>query len=145
MTKLEETKMNLNITKILSGTVAAAGLVLLSLNVSAASFTGKLNGHGCAHEGTSCPVDRLDPHVTLEQDFVLITSSGDYYFLPNLSRDTKVRYVLQDVQVMGEKHARYNSIKVSELQVKKGGGWKTIWSPELQRNEWQAQQTRGNQ
>jgi len=132
-------------TKILSTSLAAAGLMMLSFNISAAAFTGKLNGHGCAHDGTSCPVDRLDPHLAIEQDFVLMASDGNYYFLPNLGRDTKARYVLQDVKVMGEKHARYNSIKVTDFQVKRGGSWKTVWSPQLQYNAWQQQQSMGNQ
>lgn len=113
--------MTIALTKHFSNAVAIAGLMMLPFNISAATFTGRLNGYICAHKGKSCPVDRLDPHIALEQDFVLVTEGGDYYFLPNLGRDTNVRYVLQDVQVKRDKLQRYNSIQVSEFQIKKEG------------------------
>lgn len=137
--------MTIELIKNLSKAVVIAGIMMLPFNISAASFTGFLNSHSCATEGTKCPVDRLDPHIALEADFVLDKGDGDYYFLPNISRDIKVRYILNDVQVEGEKHKRYNSINVSELKVKKGDEWKTVWSPELIRKEWQQYQSRGNQ
>jgi hypothetical protein len=115
--------------------VPAAAILLLPLAPAMAeTLTGTLNGHSCAHAGTSCPADRLDPHITLEPDFVLQKADGEYYFLPNVRRDTKVRYVLQ----------RYNSMVVDELKVKRNGEWVTVWSPELERNSWQEIQTRTN-
>jgi hypothetical protein len=53
------------------------------------------------HEGKTCPVDRLDPHIALERDFVLQKPNGDYMFLPNAPRTVKVRHVLSDVEVTG--------------------------------------------
>lgn len=137
--------MTIKLIKNLSRAVAIAGIMMLPFNISAASFTGFLNSVTCADEGTKCPVDRLDPFIALETDFVLDKGEGEYYFMPNISRDIKVRYILNDIQVEGEKHKRYNSINVTELKVKKDGNWKTVWSPELMRKEWQYFQSKGNQ
>ncbi|MES9828106.1 MAG: hypothetical protein ABW201_07570 [Candidatus Thiodiazotropha sp.] len=106
--------------------------------VHAETFTGTINGHECAHNGASCPVEKLDPHIALESDFVLMVGEGDYLFMPNLSRDIKVRYVLDNVQVKGEKHPRFNSIKVSEFSVKKGGKYVTIWTQKQADFEYEA-------
>ncbi len=110
--------------------IPMATLLFVPLYANAGTVTGKLTGHECAHAGMSCPIDRLDPHVALESDFVLMVPDGDYYFLPNLSRDIKARHVLEDVQVIGDVNPKYRSIKVKELKVKSGSGFKTIWTQE---------------
>ncbi|WP_456406466.1 hypothetical protein [Thiolapillus sp.] len=115
--------------------VSVSVLLAGSSAVLAETFAGKLNGHGCAHAGTTCPVDRLDPHIALESDFVLQKGSGDYYFLPNLPYSVKVRYVLNDVQVDGKLDKKYNQIDVKEFRVKKGGAYKTMWSKAMQQKE----------
>jgi len=107
------------------------GMMTVSI-VNAESFSGKLNGHGCAHGGHTCPADKLDPHLRFEPDFVLQEADGDYYFLTNVPRDTKVRHVLEEVRVTGTLKDKYNSILVDELMVKKGDEFKTVWSQELQ-------------
>ena len=107
-------------------TVTALSLLFLALTLpafAAKTLSGKLNGHHCAHEGMTCPVDKLDPHINLEDDFVLMVKDG-YYFLPNLPRDTKVRHVLEDVTVKGDVNEKYRTIAVEELMV----GGKTVWS-----------------
>ncbi len=107
------------------------GSMLLGLaNASfAESFKGKIVGHDCAHKGETCPLDRLDPHVTLERDFVL-SIGDDYYFLPNLPRDVKVRHVLEEVSIEGTKNSRYNSIDVDKLRVTQKGKSTLIWTAE---------------
>ncbi len=84
--------------------VIAFSLLALAFSIpvfAGKTISGKLNGHHCAHEGMTCAIDKLDPHITLEEDFVLMVKDG-YYFLPNLPRDTKVRYVLENVTVKGD-------------------------------------------
>ena len=126
--------MNLKTLKNLTLSVPLLALLTMPVQSMAETFTGKLNGHGCAHAGTSCPVDRLDPHIALESDFVLQKQDGDYYFL-SMPRSTKVRYALEQVQVTGELNKKYHSIDVNEFKVKKNGKFKLIWSKELQRRE----------
>ena len=113
----------------------ALTMMLAAPAAFAETFSGKLNGHDCAHAGKTCPVDRLDPHIALERDFVLQKSDGEYMFLTNVPRTVKVRYVLSDVEVTGELNARYHSITVDEFRVKSAGGYKTVWSQAKQRAE----------
>ena len=126
--------MNLKTLKKLTLSIPLLALLTMPVQSMAETFTGKLNGHGCAHAGTSCPVDRLDPHIALESDFVLQKQDGDYYFL-SMPRSTKVRYALEQVLVTGELNKKYHSIDVNEFKVKKYGKYKLIWSKELQRRE----------
>ncbi|MBT2968344.1 MAG: hypothetical protein B6D72_15730 [gamma proteobacterium symbiont of Ctena orbiculata] len=103
-------------------------LLSLPLALSADVFTGKLKGYGCASHGITCPTEKLDPHIVLEPDFVLMLANGEYAFLPNLSRDIKVRYVLETIEVNGTKHPKFNAIKVDVLRVKQGDMFVTVWS-----------------
>ena len=119
-------------------TLVLPALVLASItSAQAADFSGKINGHGCAHAGMTCPVDRLDPHIALEPDFVLQQPDGDYLFLVNVPRSTKLRYVLEDVKVTGDLNKKYNSVTVDEFMVQRDGRYKTIWSQKAQEAEWE--------
>ena len=88
---------------------------------------GRLNGHGCVHAGITCPLDPEDPHILIERDFVLQKENGDYMFLTNLPRSTKLQYVLQDVQINGVVDTKYNTIVVHELMIMEDDDWKTVW------------------
>lgn len=118
-----------------AGAIPLVAMLVIPSAVLADSFSGKLNGHGCAHAGTTCPVDRLDPHIALESDFVLQKGGGDYYFLPNLPYAVKVRYVLDDVKVEGKLDQKYHQIDVNEFHVKKGGAYKLMWSKAMAQKE----------
>lgn len=106
--------------------------VLFTSVVQAEVYTGKLNGYDCAHAGITCPIDPRDPHVIIERDFVLQQKDGNYLFLTNISRKTKLKHVLKDIRVDGKRHHKFDSIEVDELRVKDGATWKTVWSKSLQ-------------
>ena len=114
----------------------ALTLSLTAAAIQAETISGRINGHGCAHAGSTCPLDRLDPHIALERDFVLQKLDGDYLFMTNVPRDTKVRHALKKVRVKGELDDRYNAIVVDELQVEENGGFETVWSQRAQFIEW---------
>ena len=107
-------------------------MLALSGGISAETFTGKLNGHECAHHGETCPADGLDPHILMEPDFVLMLDGGEYVFIPNLRGDIKVRHVLSTVQIDGVRHPKFNSVKVDIFRVKKGDKFVTEWTQEQQ-------------
>ncbi len=106
--------------------------------VLAASVTGKIVGRHCAEAGTVCPVDRLDPHIQLEKDFVLVQPDGHVWLLPNISRDLKVRHVLDSVEVTGAATADGRAIQVDEFRVKTADGYVTVWSHAMLEQERQA-------
>jgi hypothetical protein len=112
------------------------GLAFPLLANAATTIEGKMNGIHCATEGDTCPLDRLDPHIALEPDFVVQQPDGQYYLIINLDRAVKARYVLDDVRVTGEVNPKYNAVNAQKLEVKKEGSYKTVWTLELQEREY---------
>lgn len=109
------------------------GAVLaLPLAAGAAELEGKINGLSCAIAGVVCPIDKLDPLVALEKDFVLQMPDGSFYLMPNVDRAVKARLVLDDAVVSGNVNERYKSIEVSELKVRRGNEVRTAWSEQIQ-------------
>jgi hypothetical protein len=88
------------------------------------SSEGTLEGASCVHYKKKCPED--DAHIALEHDFVLLLPNGDHYFLPNLNRAIKARYVGKPIRISGaiEDH----EIWVDSLDVKKGDAYANVWS-----------------
>ena len=109
-----------------------AGLLTLPLLAGAATVEGKMNGISCAVAGVFCPIDKADPLVALESDFVVQQPDGSFYIIPNVDRAVKARVVLEDVQVSGDVNDQYKSITADQIQVKRDGEWKTVWSQEMQ-------------
>jgi hypothetical protein len=101
----------------------------LIVNAAATTVTGKLTGLTCLVQGYLCPIDKADPMIGLEKDFVLVTAKGDYYFLSNLSLGIKARHALETVEVTGEVNAKYKTIQVDTLKV----GGKLSWSHEAEK------------
>lgn len=126
-------------TKMIVKTILTATLLTLPFVATGAeSLTGRIIGHGCIGEGHVCPVDKLDPHIALEADFVLVLNNGDYYFLPNLQRGIKMRYVLDTVTVKGDVDKKYNTIDVDELIADRRGKQRTVWSKKMQRRQYES-------
>ncbi len=107
-------------------------------------FEGIIQGANCVHNKTGCPESPSDAHVAAEHDFVLLLPDGDHYFLLNLDRAIKAKYVTLSVRVLGRKQG--HSIWVFTLEVKKGGKYKQVWSFEEQRRIYEEEQKtyRGN-
>ena len=91
-------------------------------------FEGTLQGATCVHYKKKCPED--DAHIALEKDFVLLLQDGSHYFLPNLDRAIKARYVAKDVRISGE--VENHEVWVKRLDVKKRGKYVNVWSWEKQ-------------
>lgn len=127
--------MKVNTKKITEAILIGALLTMpfVAKSAEAESLTGRILGHGCTEEGHVCPVDKLDPHIALEADFVLVMPNGDYYFMPNLQRGIKMRYVLEMVTVTGDVGEKYNTIDVNELVADRGGKKRVVWSKKMQR------------
>jgi len=110
------------------GMIAFLGVSL----ASAETIEGQINGLRCAQGGHVCPLDNLDAHLSFELELVLQQPDGQYYYLSNVPRDTKVRHVLKKVKVTGTVIERYRSISVDALFVDDGSGYLEVWSPEAQ-------------
>jgi hypothetical protein len=97
------------------------------------TLKGTIEGALCVIEGKKCPPKDLDAHLLIENNFVLLVSDGKYYYMPNLSRNVKVRYAGKDVQITGK--VKGESIIVDKLEVKEDGKYKLVWSIEKQKRD----------
>ena len=105
-----------------------AALSMLPALSLGADLEGKINGISCAIAGVVCPIDKLDPLVAIEKDFVLQMPDGSFYLLPNVDRAVKARLVLDDVIVSGTVNERHKSIEADLIKVKRGGQLRAVWS-----------------
>jgi hypothetical protein len=101
----------------------------LVVNAAMTTMTGKLTGVTCLLANYICPLDKADPMIGLEKDFVLVTASGDYYYLPNVGLALKGRHALETITVKGDLNPKYKTINVSEIQI----GGKVLWSFEAEK------------
>ena len=127
---------NINIYKkilVLAVTMALIVPAVAIAKSNVKTFKGTIEGALCVIEGKKCPPDDLDAHLLIENNFVLLASDGKYYYLPNLSRTIKARYVGKKVWVTGK--MKGESIIVDKLEVKGGDKYKLIWSKEKQKRE----------
>jgi hypothetical protein len=98
----------------------------LVANAEMMTITGKLTGLSCLIQGYICPIDKADPMINLERDFVVQTASGEYYFLTNISLGLKGRHALEVVEATGDVNPKYKSMYVKSLKV----GGKVVWDQE---------------
>lgn len=96
----------------------------LVVNAAMTTVTGKLTGLSCLIKGYICPIDKADPMIAVERDFVLVTASGEYYFLPNVGLALKGRHALETITVTGDLDPKFKSIYAKSISV----GGKEIWS-----------------
>lgn len=111
-----------------------AALTLIPAWSTADSLEGRLNGLACASHGEVCPTDKDDPHVLLEQDFVVQTEDGSYFFITNMDWRTKLQYVLATVKVEGKRSEKLMVISADEFWVKQENGeYQLKWSLDMAR------------
>jgi hypothetical protein len=100
----------------LSILIALLGLTVAA-NAETVTVTGKVTGFECMTKGITCPIDKADPMINVEKDFVLVTAAGDYYFMPNLTLGLKARHALETVTVTGDLNSKFKTITVKTLSV----------------------------
>jgi hypothetical protein len=108
--------------------VLALLLVPVLANAEMMTVTGKVTGLTCLVQGFICPVDKADPMINLEKDFVVVTASGDYYFMSNIGLGLKGKYALDTIEVAGDVNKKYKSIHVKTIKYK----GKVVWSEAME-------------
>ena len=98
--------------------------LLIPLVVNADTIKGKLEGLTCLLKGYICPLDKADPMINLEKDFVVVTADGKYYYLTNIGLGLKARHALEVVEVTGKINEKYRTMTADTLSV----GGKVVWS-----------------
>jgi hypothetical protein len=103
-------------------------LLTVSIKVNAgdpATFKGTIRGAACTHYKQDCLDD--DPHIAIENDFVLV--QGDvHYFMPNLSRALKARYANKAVRISGNVDRKNHYIWVDKVEIEKGNKYQPVWN-----------------
>jgi len=102
--------------------------LLVPLVVNADTIKGKMEGLTCLQKGYLCPIDKADPMINLERDFVVVTADGKFYYLSNIGLGLKARHALEVVEATGKINPKYNSMTVDTLSV----GGKVVWSQKAQ-------------
>jgi hypothetical protein len=98
--------------------------LLIPLVVNADTIKGKMEGLTCLLKGYMCPIDKADPMINLEKDFVVVTADGKYYYLPNIGLGLKGRHALEVVEVTGKINEKYKTMTADTISV----GGKVVWS-----------------
>ena len=130
MKKIGKYQLNMNVITVYTFLIPV-GIFIFSLIIPATviagervSYEGTLQGASCVHYKKKCPEN--DAHIAIEHDFVLLLPNGEHYFLPNLNRAIKARYVGKPVQISG--NLENHEIWVDNLAVKKGNKYTSVWS-----------------
>ena len=89
------------------------------------AIEGRVEGASCVVEKSVCPVNN-DPHLALENDFVLSTADGKYYFLPNLSRSQKMALAGKGVRITGDLQGI--TLLASVIEERKGDSYQEVWN-----------------
>jgi hypothetical protein len=108
--------------------VLALVLVPILANAEMMTVTGKVTGLTCLIKGYACPIDKADPMINLENDFVVVTATGDYYFMTNIGLGLKGKYALDVIEVTGDVNPKYKSMMVQTIKFK----GKVVWSKDLE-------------
>jgi hypothetical protein len=98
--------------------------LLIPLVVNADTIKGKMEGLTCLLKGYICPLDKADPMINLEKDFVVVTADSKYYYLSNIGLGLKAKYALEVVEATGKINEKYMSMNVDTLRV----GGQVVWS-----------------
>ena len=93
-------------------------ILVIPLTANADTIKGKLEGISCLLKGYICPIDKADPMINLERDFVVVTADGKYYYLSNIGLGLKGKYALEVVEATGTVNPKYMSMDVDTLSVK---------------------------
>lgn len=108
-------------------TLIIAIMILLPLNsfADSSAIAGKIQGASYIFNKTVQPTGPDDPKAALEREFVLQTSDGKIYFLPNVPREMKVKAVNKEVRVYGDA-TKDGVIFVHQIMVKFGNEFVTL-------------------
>jgi hypothetical protein len=100
------------------------------------TYEGTIQGLNCVHYKQKCPEEDLDMYISLEHDFVLLLPDGRHFVLPNLDRGIKARYLTKDVRIRGKQKG--TTLRVENLEVKKGQQYGLVWNFQEQKKMEQA-------
>ena len=112
-------------------------LLLITGSITmAASIEGVVEGyHGCMVVKNICNVERNDPRVATEKNFVVVNKNGTYYFISNVDSSILSENLHNKAKVTGIVDNKYNTVKANKIEFFTNGGWHEAWSMNLDKRE----------
>ena len=108
--------------------VLCFSLLFISVNAFSEkiSVDGTIKGANCVINKTYCAEDGNDPHLALENTFVLVDDAGSYYFMAHLGKLKKMAWLNKKIHVEGNKNGKLISV-TSVYNVKSNNVMSKIW------------------
>ena len=94
-------------------------------------FEGTIQGLESACYGVYCSPGNENITAASEDEFVLVTSEGSFYTLPNLKSTLLARYLSRPVRIIGDEAMGGKAVLVEKAEVMEKGKWVAFWSPEI--------------
>ncbi|MBW1863120.1 MAG: hypothetical protein JRJ02_12225 [Deltaproteobacteria bacterium] len=97
-------------------------------SASAVTKEGTIQGLFSVCEGATCTPGEEMLVAAMEEIFVLHTSAGESYLLPNIKSNALSRFINKMVRVEGDIKLQGKAIIVNKAEVYEKGKWKTFYS-----------------
>lgn len=109
-------------------------LIIPSLVLASETIEGTIQGYNCVSQQGKCAASSVDPIVSTEYTFVVLTPDGKYYFLPNVPRAVLAYRDTERVRVTGDFNPKYNEISAKRVEFIKNGKWRLGWNRDSEFN-----------
>ena len=110
-------------------------IIAVGLCFPASSFAvtkeGTIQGLFSVCEGKTCSPGEEMLVAAMEEIFVLQTSTGESFLLPNIKSAALARFINKMVRVEGTMTLQGKALKVIKAEVFEKGTWKTWYSPRI--------------
>jgi hypothetical protein len=104
--------------------IFTAFLLMMGSAAIAETFNGTFNGAMCTFYAKQCNVS--EEHIAMENDFVLNTTDGKTFFVINIDRSLKARYLNNIVRIVGK--ANKDIIMAERVEIIKNGKYVAVWT-----------------
>ena len=117
--------------------VAALFTLMISggITAKAATLEGIVQGYGCMVIEKLCAVDRMDPRLAAEKNFVIVDKNGTYYFISNVDSSLLSENILNQVRITGDVNSKYHTVTADKLELYSNGSWHEAWSMKKEKEE----------
>ena len=107
----------------------------MSVAMAGTKFEGTIKGVTCFANKILCPVDRFDPIVNSERNYVIVEKDNSYHYIQNIDRFYIKRNLFNKVRITGVQNAKYKTLEAEIFEVYKNGKWREVWSLEAEEEE----------
>ncbi|MFH0727425.1 MAG: hypothetical protein V2B19_13935 [Pseudomonadota bacterium] len=103
--------------------------------VQAGTLEGIVQGYGCVTVEKLCAVDRMDPRLTAERNFVVIAKDGTPYFITNVDSAILAENILNQIRITGDVNGKYKTVEADKVELFNNGRWNEVWSMKMEKEQ----------